>query len=94
MTISPARVVKASDGIRILQRRGRPIAYRHGDWKVVFAQMGKPGGFAVWEYFLPKLFNLRMDPYERADIILTNTTTTGSKRLFTWLADYASRGIP
>jgi arylsulfatase A-like enzyme len=50
------------------------VAYRYGDWKAVFAEMGKPGGFAVWEYpfttmRIPKLFNLRMDPYERADIV-------------------------
>jgi hypothetical protein len=36
--------------------------------------MKKPGGFAVrYEPFtclrIPKLFNLRMDPYERADIV-------------------------
>jgi arylsulfatase len=36
--------------------------------------MKKPGGFAVWyepftTYRIPKLFNLRMDPYERADIV-------------------------
>ena len=53
---------------------GDLVAYRYGDWKAVFAEMGKPGGFAVWEYpftkmRIPKLFNLRMDPYERADIV-------------------------
>ena len=44
------------------------------DWKAVFCEMEQPGGFAVWyEPFtclrIPKLFNLRMDPYERADIV-------------------------
>ena len=47
---------------------------RHEDWKAVFCEMKKPGGFPVWyEPFdclrIPKLFNLRMDPYERADIV-------------------------
>ena len=50
------------------------VAYRHENWKAVFCQMKSPGGFPVWyERFeclrIPKLFNLRMDPYERADIV-------------------------
>ena len=50
------------------------VAYRHDDWKAVFCQMEKPGGFAVWYtpftcLRIPKLYNLRMDPYERADIV-------------------------
>jgi arylsulfatase A-like enzyme len=50
------------------------VAFRHENWKAVFCEMVKPGGFAVWyEPFtclrIPKLFNLRMDPYERADIV-------------------------
>ena len=50
------------------------VAYRSGDWKGVFVEMKHPGGFAVWqEPFIPlrvpKIFNLRMDPYERADIV-------------------------
>jgi len=44
---------------------------RTGDWKVVFAEQ-RAKGFAVWrEEFdqlrIPKLFNLRRDPFERAD---------------------------
>ncbi len=50
------------------------VAFRYGDWKGVFCEMVPPGGFEVWyEPFnclrIPKLFNLRMDPYERADIV-------------------------
>ncbi len=50
------------------------VAFRHDDWKAVFCEMRPPGGFRVWyEPFtclrIPKLFNLRMDPYERADIV-------------------------
>ena len=53
---------------------GELVAFRHGDWKAVFAEQKKPGGFPVWYepltvYRIPKLFNLRMDPYERADIV-------------------------
>jgi len=50
------------------------VAYRYKDWKAVFCEQRSRGGLAVWrEPFvclrLPKVFNLRMDPYERADIV-------------------------
>jgi arylsulfatase len=53
---------------------GDLVAYRYKNWKAVFEEQKKPGGFPVWyepfvTYRLPKLFNLRMDPYERADIV-------------------------
>ncbi len=53
---------------------GDLVAYRHGDWKAVFAEQKRPGGFAVWYepltvYRIPKVFNLRMDPYGRADVV-------------------------
>ena len=49
------------------------MAVRFGNWKVVFMEQRRPGTLAVWsEPFvplrLPKLFNLRTDPFERADI--------------------------
>jgi arylsulfatase len=51
---------------------GGLVATRYDDWKVVFKEQPAEGGFAVWQtpfitWRLPKLFNLRMDPYERAD---------------------------
>ncbi len=50
------------------------VAYRLDDWKAVFVEMKYPGGFQVWQepftpLRVPKLFNLRMDPFERADIV-------------------------
>ena len=53
---------------------GQLVAYRFRDWKAVFCEQPAPGGFRVWYenfdcYRIPKLFNLRMDPYERADIV-------------------------
>ncbi|MCP1645490.1 arylsulfatase [Pseudomonas citronellolis] len=50
------------------------VAMRWDNWKLVFCEQRSPGGFTVWsEPFtclrVPKLFNLRMDPYERADIV-------------------------
>ncbi|WP_085714916.1 arylsulfatase [Pseudomonas sp. B28(2017)] len=50
------------------------VSMRYNDWKVVFCEQRAPGGLKVWsEPFtclrVPKLFNLRMDPYERADVV-------------------------
>jgi arylsulfatase len=52
---------------------GDVVAVRFDNWKVVFMEQRAPGTLAVWaEPFvalrLPKLYNLRMDPFERADI--------------------------
>ncbi|KGD86827.1 arylsulfatase [Achromobacter sp. RTa] len=53
---------------------GMLVAMRYRDWKAVFCEQQSPGGFAVWKdpfvcLRVPKLFNLRMDPYERADVV-------------------------
>jgi arylsulfatase A-like enzyme len=52
---------------------GDLMALRYDNWKLVFAEQRSPGTMGLWaEPFttlrLPKMFNLRMDPYERADI--------------------------
>jgi arylsulfatase len=52
---------------------GDVLALRFDNWKVVFMEQRCPGTLQVWaEPFttlrVPKLFNLRTDPYERADI--------------------------
>lgn len=52
---------------------GDVVAIRFDNWKVVFAEQRVEGTLRVWaEPFtplrLPKLFNLRTDPFERADI--------------------------
>jgi len=52
---------------------GDLVGVRFDNWKVVFMEQRTAGTLAVWaEPFvalrLPKLFNLRTDPYERADI--------------------------
>jgi arylsulfatase len=48
-------------------------ALRYDNWKLLFLEQRVPGTLRVWaEPFVtlrvPKLFNLRTDPYERADI--------------------------
>jgi len=47
-------------------------------WKIVFCEQTAPGGFQVWRQPFtclrtPKIYNLRMDPYERGDIGPTTT---------------------
>ncbi len=53
---------------------GELVAMRFDNWKAVFCEQRKPGGFDVWrEPFvclrIPKIFNLRMDPFETADVV-------------------------
>ena len=62
---------------------GLLVAYRYGNWKAVFCEQRRPGGFEVWAnpftcLRAAKIFNLRMDPYERADIV--------SDQYYDWLA--------
>lgn len=50
---------------------GSLVALRYSEWKIVFAEQ-REHGFGVWEepfvtLRLPKLFNLRSDPFETAD---------------------------
>jgi arylsulfatase A-like enzyme len=50
---------------------GDIVGYRYNDWKLVFREQ-RAHGFEVWQdpyttLRLPKVFNLRMDPFERMD---------------------------
>lgn len=52
---------------------GDLVSLRYENWKIVFMEQRAPGTLRVWaEPFtplrLPKLFDLRADPFERADI--------------------------
>jgi arylsulfatase len=52
---------------------GDMLAIRYDNWKLVFMEQRSPGTLQVWaEPFvrlrLPKMFNLRTDPFEFADI--------------------------
>jgi arylsulfatase len=51
---------------------GNLVALRYAPWKVVFAEQRAHGGLDVWQepyvnLRVPKLFNLRSDPFERGD---------------------------
>jgi arylsulfatase A-like enzyme len=52
---------------------GDCVAVRFNNWKIVFMEQRDPGTLEVWAnpftvLRFPKIFNLRTDPYERADI--------------------------
>jgi arylsulfatase A-like enzyme len=64
---------------------------RYDNWKLVFMEQRAPGTLRVWsEPFttlrLPKIFNLWLDPYERADIT--------SNTYYDWLLEHAFLLVP
>ncbi|MSP76244.1 MAG: arylsulfatase [Rhodospirillaceae bacterium] len=64
---------------------------RYDNWKLVFLEQRAQGTLRVWsEPFvnlrIPKIFNLRTDPYERADIT--------SNTYYDWLLDHAFLLVP
>ncbi|HTN72559.1 MAG TPA: arylsulfatase, partial [Methylomirabilota bacterium] len=64
---------------------GNLVALRFDNWKIVFMEQRSRGTLALWaEPFVtlrvPKLFNLRTDPFERAD--------TTSNTYYNWLIDH------
>ncbi|HKQ24899.1 MAG TPA: arylsulfatase [Burkholderiales bacterium] len=67
------------------------VAMRYENWKMVFMEQRVPGTLRIWaEPFvslrLPKIFNLRTDPYERADIT--------SNTYYDWVVDHAYMFVP
>jgi len=70
---------------------GDLMALRYRDWKMVFLEQRAYGTLLVWSnpftpLRLPKLFHLRRDPYEQAD--LTSNT------YYDWLLDHAFLVVP
>ncbi len=64
---------------------GDLVALRFDNWKIVFMEQRAQGTLRVWaEPFVPlrvpKLFNLRTDPFERADIT--------SNTYYDWFIDH------
>src|SRR5262245_28533781 len=64
---------------------------RYDNWKLFFMEQRAPGTLRVWaEPFvslrLPKLYNLRTDPYKRADIT--------SNTYYDWVLDHAFVFVP
>jgi len=70
---------------------GDLMALRYEDWKIVFLEQEAPGTLRVWaqpftELRVPKIFHLRRDPYERADIT--------SNTYYDWVLDHAYILVP
>jgi arylsulfatase len=65
---------------------GQLSALRYGDWKLMFSEQ-RAHGVEVWQeplvtLRLPKVFNLRQDPFERADHETFGYTKWRFERLF------------
>jgi arylsulfatase len=70
---------------------GDLTALRFDNWKLVFLEQRATGTLNVWaepytELRVPKIFNLRTDPFERADIT--------SNTYYDWLLDHAWLLVP
>jgi arylsulfatase len=66
-------------------------ALRYDNWKIVFMEQRVQGTLRIWaEPFVtlrvPKIFNLRLDPYERADVT--------SNTYYDWLMDHVFLLVP
>jgi len=64
---------------------------RYDNWKLVFLEQEARGTLLVWaqpftHLRVPKMYNLRTDPYERADIT--------SNTYYDWLLDHAFLAVP
>jgi hypothetical protein len=67
------------------------VAMRYDNWKLVFMEQQTPGTMFIWanpftSLRLPKMYNLRTDPYERADIT--------SNTYYDWVMDHAFQLVP
>jgi arylsulfatase len=70
---------------------GDLVALRYDNWKIVFLEQRCQGTMQIWaepfvQLRVPKLFNLRTDPYEMADIT--------SNTYWDWFVDHAYVLIP
>ncbi|WP_327255824.1 arylsulfatase [Streptomyces sp. NBC_01244] len=70
---------------------GELTALRYDNWKLVFMEQRAPGTLQVWAdpftvLRVPKIFNLRTDPFERADAT--------SNTYFDWMISHAFLLVP
>ena len=70
---------------------GDLTAVRFDNWKLVFLEQRATGTLRIWaepftQLRVPKIFNLRTDPYERADIT--------SNTYYDWILDHAWVCVP
>jgi arylsulfatase A-like enzyme len=67
------------------------VALRYDNWKIVFMEQRAPSTMLIWanpftNLRVPKIFNLRTDPYERADVT--------SNTYYDWLFDHVFLLVP
>ncbi|HTS05168.1 MAG TPA: sulfatase-like hydrolase/transferase, partial [Candidatus Eisenbacteria bacterium] len=67
------------------------VALRYDNWKIVFMEQRDPGTLGLWanpftNLRVPKIFNLRTDPFERADVT--------SNTYYDWLMDHVFLLVP
>jgi arylsulfatase len=67
------------------------VALRYDNWKIVFMEQRANGQLLLWanpftNLRVPKIFNLRTDPYERADIT--------SNTYYDWIFDHVFLLVP
>jgi len=67
------------------------VALRYDNWKIVFMEQRDPGTLGLWanpftNLRVPKIYNLRTDPFERADIT--------SNTYYDWLMDHVFLLVP
>lgn len=70
---------------------GDLTAVRFDNWKLVFLEQRATGTLRVWAepytpLRVPKIFNLRTDPFERADVT--------SNTYYDWIVDHAWTAVP
>ena len=80
-----------AQGVLLFLRRRRSDGSAFDNWKFVFLEQRAPGTLRVWaEPFthlrVPLIYNLRLDPYERANIT--------SNTYYDWLLDHAFMLVP
>jgi arylsulfatase len=76
---------------------GSLVALRYNQWKIVFQEQ-REHGFAVWaepfvQLRVPKLFNLRTDPFEIADKVAMDYDHWRLDRMFVPAQDYIAKYI-
>jgi arylsulfatase A-like enzyme len=81
----------ARDHFLYVSDDGDLMALRFSNWKILFLEQRAPGTLRVWaepftELRVPKIFNLRTDPFERADIT--------SNTYYDWMISHAYLLVP
>ena len=88
---APCWLALGPDGSLYFTDDGDVAALRYDNWKMMFMEQRVVGTLQVWaeqftELRVPKIFNLRTDPYERADIT--------SNTYYDWLLDHVFILVP